>query len=63
MYFVNDRKLSTHLDSSQTSAAKSLAKWSKVSICVTLVAVSVCSVLAVEIEFLRSGTLVVVMLE
>ena len=63
MYVVDDRKLSTHLDLSQTAAARFLATWTKTAIGVTLVLVIVCAVLAVEIELLHTGALVVVMPE
>ena len=63
MYLVNDRQLLTHLDLSQTSAAKSLAKWTKVAICVALVVVFVCAALAAEIELIHSGVPVALMPE
>jgi hypothetical protein len=55
MYLANDRELSVRMDSSQTSAAKSPAKWMKVAICAALAGVFVYAALAAEIELIHSG--------
>ena len=51
---------SMEMDSSLNSAGMPLAKTTRVVIAVALALTFVCAVLAIEIELLRSGTLVVV---
>ncbi len=57
------QKPSINADSSQVSPAMPLAKSTRVAIAVVLAVAFVCAVLAIEIELLDSGTLVVVMPE
>jgi hypothetical protein len=57
------QKRSMNIDSSQTSATMPLDKTTKVAIAIVLAVTFVCAVLAIEIELLDSGTLVVVVPE
>jgi hypothetical protein len=57
------QKTSVNMDSSQTSAATPLSKAARVAIAIALAVTFVCAAVAIEIELLDSGTLVVVMPE
>jgi hypothetical protein len=59
MHVADDRKLAARFASPEISTAKSLGTWTKVAICVALVLVFV----AIEIDLLHSGALVVLMPE
>lgn len=63
MGIAHHQDVLTHRDSTEAFAAKSLARGTKVAICVALVLGILAAVAAVEIGLLQSGSLVVVMPE
>ena len=64
MYLANGREVLSRMDAPETVAsAEPLAKSTKAAIWVAVVLAIICSVLAVEINLLHSGELVVVMPE
>jgi hypothetical protein len=63
MYLVQDRKLLTPVDLSQTFATNPNAKSARVANCVALAVFCAGIVLVAEIDLLQSGALVVVMPE
>jgi hypothetical protein len=63
MDLAHEREVLTRLDTPKTFASDPLPKWTKVAIGVALVVAVVCTVMAVEIELLSSGSLVVLMPE
>jgi hypothetical protein len=63
MQIAQDREILMRLDSPEAVAAGLPAQWMKAATRVALILVLVCAVLAVEIELLHSGALVVLMPE
>lgn len=55
LVLVHDRKLLTHLDTSQISEAKSFAKWTKIVICIALVVAFAFAELTASIVLIQSG--------
>ena len=55
MRLVNDRKLLMHLDTSQISDAKRIAKWTKVAICILLAVAFIYAEFVASVELMQSG--------
>jgi hypothetical protein len=55
MLLVHDRKLLTHLDTSQIAKATATAKLVKVAICIFLAVAFICAEFAASVELIQSG--------